>query len=55
MIKYIRNYLSDSIYYLNKGDVDTSLTSISYAEGLIDALKLLKIVDFNWKDGNKKE
>ncbi len=55
MVKYIRNYLSDSIYYLSEGDVDTSLTSISYAEGLIDALKLLRVVDFNWKDGNKEE
>jgi FAD synthetase len=54
-IKYIRNYLSDSIYYLSKGDVDTSLTSISYAEGLIDALKFLKVIDFTWKDENKKE
>ncbi len=55
VIGYIHNYLSDSIYYLKeKKDVNTALASISYAEGLIDALKLLKIVDFNWND-NKKE
>jgi FAD synthetase len=53
-INHIRDYLSDSIYYLNKRDVITSLASISYAEGLIDALKFLKIANFSWNDNLKK-
>ena len=37
-----------------KRDVVTSLISISYAEGLLDAIRLLKLVDFNWhRDGKK--
>jgi FAD synthetase len=38
-----------------KRDVATSLASISYAEGLLDAIRLLKLVDFNWNRAEKKD
>ena len=56
VIKYVRDYLLDSIYYLKeKGDVTNSLISVSYAEGLLDAIKLLKIVDFDWNGEERRD
>lgn len=41
-------YLRDAKYYLSKGDVITSIAASSYAEGLLDALRMLGYVDFAW-------
>ena len=55
LIDHVNDYLSDSIYYLReKRDAATSLASISYAEGLLDAIRLLKFDDFNWNRDGKK-
>ncbi len=44
-----KRYVSDAEYYLeDKGDEFTSLACIAYAEGLLDALRLLGIVKFEW-------
>ncbi|MFH0847993.1 MAG: DUF357 domain-containing protein [archaeon] len=43
-----QRYVKDAQYYLERGDSSTALASVSYAEGLLDALKFLKIADFNW-------
>jgi len=37
----IRRYLQDAHYYLENGKPTTSLASIAYAEGLLDALAFL--------------
>jgi len=42
-------YYMDSLFYFEKGDYFTSLTCISYAEGLLDCLRLLNIIEFEWK------
>ncbi|ABL87865.1 FMN adenylyltransferase [Pyrobaculum islandicum DSM 4184] len=42
-------YLKDSKYYYSIGDRETALATVSYAEGLLDALKLIGIADFVWK------
>ena len=39
----IRRYLQDSRHYLDQGLATTSLASVAYAEGLLDALKFLKL------------
>ncbi len=41
-------YLEDAKYYEQKEKLDVSLTSIAYCEGLLDALKILKAVSFEW-------
>lgn len=41
-------YLRDTEYYLGRGDTCTALACISYAEGLLDALKRLGLVSFTW-------
>jgi hypothetical protein len=39
----IHRYLQDSRFYLNSGKPTTSLASIAYAEGLLDALTFLSL------------
>ena len=39
----IHRYLQDSQFYLDNGKPTTSLASIAYAEGLLDALKFLNL------------
>ncbi|WP_243675206.1 DUF357 domain-containing protein [Vulcanisaeta distributa] len=49
VIEIARAYLKDSIYYLSRGgDQFTALAAIAYAEGLLDALRLLGMAHFNW-------
>uniref|UniRef100_A0A7C2VL25 DUF357 domain-containing protein n=1 Tax=Ignisphaera aggregans TaxID=334771 RepID=A0A7C2VL25_9CREN len=43
------DYLKDSQYYLDKGDCITGLVTISYAEGLLDALRMLNVIEMGWK------
>ncbi len=47
IVEIARRYLSDSKYYSENGKDVTSLASISYAEGLLDALRFLKLGDFS--------
>ncbi len=48
VIGYARDYLEDAKYYKQKQRFETSLTSIAYCEGLLDALRLLGAVKFEW-------
>ncbi len=42
------DYLKDAKYYKTQGKLETSLTSVAYCEGLLDALRLIGAVDFTW-------
>jgi hypothetical protein len=48
ILGYVTNYLEDAKYYKSQKMFETSLTSIAYCEGLLDALKLLGAVKFEW-------
>jgi FAD synthetase len=48
LISYIYDYLEDAKYYKASGKLETSLTSIAYCEGILDALRLLGAVTFEW-------
>jgi FAD synthetase len=39
----IHRYLQDARFYIDNGKPTTSLASIAYAEGLLDALKFLNL------------
>ena len=43
-----KRYLEDAKYYQKNGKLETSLTSVAYCEGLLDALRLLGAVKFSW-------
>lgn len=45
---WAKRYLDDAKYYQDKGQLETSLTSVAYCEGLLDALRLLGAVEFSW-------
>jgi hypothetical protein len=46
VIELVRDYVKDSKHYAEKGKPVTSLACIAYAEGLLDAIKFLELVEF---------
>jgi hypothetical protein len=48
VLGYATNYLQDAKYYKAQKKLETSLTSVAYCEGLLDALRLLGAVKFEW-------
>ena len=54
IIESARHYLNDAKYYEQQNKLETSLASVSYCEGLLDALRLLGVVEFTWPSGNQK-
>ena len=43
-----KRYLEDAKFFLEKKRFETSLASVAYCEGLLDALRLMGLVDFSW-------
>ncbi len=43
-----KRYLEDAKYYLGRRKYETSLASVAYCEGLLDALRMLRFVEFDW-------
>ncbi len=50
VVEYAKRYLSDAKYYGEKQQHETGLVSIAYCEGMLDALRLLKLVKFSWPE-----
>ena len=48
VIEHAKRYLEDAKYYQKENKLETGLASISYCEGLLDALRLLGMVEFSW-------
>jgi len=48
VIETAKRYLKDARYYESRNKLETSLTSVAYCEGLLDALRLLGAVEFSW-------
>jgi FAD synthetase len=55
ILSYVNNYLEDAKYYKSQKSFETSLTSIAYCEGLLDALKLLGAVKFEWPASRERK
>jgi len=58
VVNYVKAYLEDAKYYRDRKKFEVSLASVAYCEGLLDALKLLGVVKFEWpvkRKGRKKE
>lgn len=53
VLDYAKRYLKDSKYYRDQRRFETALASIAYCEGLLDALKLLEMVEFQWSSKNR--
>jgi FAD synthetase len=48
-LELARQYVKDAKYYQSKEDYGTSLTCIAYAEGLLDSLKNLGWLHYEWR------
>ena len=48
VIDQARAYVDDAEYYRTKKRLYVSLASVAYCEGLLDALRLLELVKFEW-------
>ena len=58
VIAKAKRYFNDARYFLEEKKHGTALTSISYCEGILDALRLVGLVEFSWdeeKDGSRKD
>ncbi len=55
LLKLTELYLSDSKYYFGVGDFVTALACISYAEGLLDSLRMLGYTSFEWRRSKPKK
>ena len=50
IVDYVTDYLADAKYYKAQRKLETSLTSVAYCEGLLDALRLLGALKFEWPE-----
>ena len=53
VLDYAKRYLEDAIYYRDQKRFETALASVAYCEGLLEALRLLEMVEFQWPIENK--
>jgi len=53
IIESAKHYLNDAKYYQERNKLETSLASVAYSEGLLDALRLLGVVEFTWTSGKE--
>lgn len=52
VLDHAKRYLEDAVYYNAQKKSGTALASVAYSEGLLDALKMLELVEFEWsKEG----
>jgi FAD synthetase len=55
VLRWATDYLADAKYYKAQGKLETSLTSVAYCEGLLDALRLLGAVKFEWPTNQQRK
>lgn len=56
IVDYSKDYFEDAGFYKKNRELGVSLASIAYCEGLLDALRLLGAVNFEWpKSKERKE
>lgn len=55
VLRWATDYLKDAKYYKAQGKLETSLTSVAYCEGLLDALRLIGAVNFEWPTKQEKK
>jgi len=49
VIDHAKRYAEDADFYFRTNKLETALASICYSEGILDALKLLQFVNFEWE------
>ncbi|MEM3579068.1 MAG: DUF357 domain-containing protein [Candidatus Bathyarchaeia archaeon] len=54
VVDLAKAYLQDAKYYRDGKRFDVSIASVAYCEGLLDALKMLGTVKFEWPTGKER-
>lgn len=54
VVELAKAYLQDAKYYRDSKRFEVSLASVAYCEGLLDALKMLGAVKFEWPARRQK-
>jgi FAD synthetase len=54
VVESAKDYLQDARYYMEKKKFEVSLASVAYCEGLLDALRMLGAVSFEWPRKERK-
>jgi FAD synthetase len=54
VVNCAKDYLEDAKYFNEKKEFEVSLTSVAYCEGLLDALRMLGAVNFEWTPSKRK-
>ncbi len=54
VVESAKAYLQDAKYYRENKRFEVSLASVAYCEGLLDALKMLGAVKFEWSARREK-
>ncbi|MEM0313913.1 MAG: DUF357 domain-containing protein [Candidatus Bathyarchaeia archaeon] len=49
VVDLAKGYLHDAKYYKEEKRFEVSLASVAYCEGLLDALRILGLVKFEWR------
>jgi hypothetical protein len=55
VVELAKAYLEDAKYYTSRKKFEAGLASVAYCEGLLDALKLLGAVEFEWPTKEKEK
>lgn len=55
VLELAKAYLQDAKYYRDAAKLEVSLASVAYCEGLLDALKMLGTVKFEWPKKKREE
>ncbi len=55
VVRSAKAYLEDAKYYRDGRKFEVSLASVAYCEGLLDALRLLGMVRFEWPVTKRRE
>jgi FAD synthetase len=55
VLRWASDYLEDAKYYKVQGKFETCLTSVAYCEGLLDALRVLGAVKFEWPTNQERK
>jgi len=55
VLNFAKDYLADAKYYRDKNKFEVCLASVAYCEGLLDALRLLGLVKFEWTMEKKRK
>jgi FAD synthetase len=50
VVDEVQRYVSDGRFYFKQKSYLTAVVAASYAEGLLDCLKLLGLVEFTWSE-----